>query len=76
MWIALVVRHVNITAHHLLLACPPRVLRAKTSHGPKQSTPTLVKGGPGSNLSCGRFAIFWQANLLLSKIRLSGLRLQ
>ena len=42
------------------LAILPRVLREKTCQGPKASTPTFENGGPGSNLSAGRSAMFWQ----------------
>jgi hypothetical protein len=38
-------------------AYPPRVLRETIVHGPKASTPTLVKGGDGSTRSVGRSAI-------------------
>ena len=56
--IALVVRHVNIIAHLLLKARPPLVLLDVISQGPKVSTPTEVKGGPGVKRSHGRSAIF------------------
>ncbi|KAG8539801.1 hypothetical protein GDO81_020334 [Engystomops pustulosus] len=37
---ARMLRQVNSTAHRLLFAAPPRVLRVTTGHGPKTSTPT------------------------------------
>ena len=37
---ALVHIHENMTAHLLMLACPPLVRREVTSHGSKTSTPT------------------------------------
>ena len=54
---ALVTRQVNTIAQRFELAYPPRVLRETIVHGPKASTPTLVKGGDGSTRSVGRSAI-------------------
>lgn len=51
-------RHVKSTPHRFEEALPPRVFRETTCHGPKTSTPTLVKGGFGSSLSFGISAIF------------------
>jgi hypothetical protein len=45
---ALVTRQVNIIAQRFELAYPPRVLRETIVHGPKASTPTLVKVGDTS----------------------------
>ena len=42
------------------LAIPPRVLRETTCQGPNASTPTFENGGPGSSMSVGRSAMFWQ----------------
>jgi hypothetical protein len=53
---ALVTRQVNIIAQRFELAYPPRVLRETIVHGPKASTPTLVKGGDDSTRSVGRSA--------------------
>ena len=50
--------HENITAHLLELECPPLVHRETTSHGPKTSTPTYVKGGA----ICNRW---WVGHLLM-----------
>ena len=42
---ALVNMQLKSTAHLLESTLPPRVILVVTSHGPKQSTPTYVKGG-------------------------------
>lgn len=55
-------RHVNITPHLLLLACPPLVRLITTDHGPNTSTPVYVKGGAGLTRSTQRSAIFWVFN--------------
>lgn len=52
-------RHVNITPHLLLLACPPLVRLVTTDHGPNTSTPVYVKGGAGLTRSTRRSAILW-----------------
>lgn len=44
MCMALIVKHVNWTAHRLDKACPPRVRLDTTDQVQKTSTPTYVKG--------------------------------
>ena len=53
MWIARLAKHVKITAHLLEFACPPLVFLAKTSQGPKTSSPTWENGGEGLTLLLG-----------------------
>jgi hypothetical protein len=46
-----------------------RVLRETIVHGPKASTPTLVKGGDGSTRSVGRSAIIGDELICIHKRR-------
>ncbi len=54
MWTARIVKQVNKTPYFLMILLPRLTLK-----GPKQSTPTYVKGGSdGVTRSTGRLAIF------------------
>lgn len=73
MCVALVLMHVNNTAHRLLSALPPRERRVTMLHGPKTSSPTWVKGGSEVSLSTGSGAIFCSIILPLSFLQVTQL---
>ena len=58
MCMARVLIQVKRMAHLLLWACPPRVRRVTTVHGPNASSPMYVNGGSVLRRSMGRSAIF------------------
>lgn len=61
MCVALVLMHMNSTAHRLLSALLPQGVTM--FHSLKTSNPTWVKGGSVVSLSTGGYAIFWSINL-------------